>query len=169
MGHHQHDHSRRSGSAGHGGRGRRRRGRGRVHRGDVRTAVLALLAEEPMHGYQIMQELTDRSGGVWQPSPGSVYPTLQLLTDEGLLTVSDEDGRKTFALTADGETAAAASDGPPPWERLAAAGSIDLRDLMSSLGSAAKQVAATGTDEQIAAAAEILTETRKRLYRLLAE
>jgi DNA-binding PadR family transcriptional regulator len=131
--------------------------------------VLALLAEEPMHGYQVMQELTDRSGGAWQPSPGSVYPTLQLLTDEGLLTVSDQNGRKIFELTGDGEAAAAAADGPPPWERLAAAGSVDLRHLMSTVASAAKQVAANGTEEQVEQAAELLTETRKRLYRLLAE
>ena len=169
MAHHQDEH--RSGSHGRGGRGRRGRGgRGRVHRGDVRAAVLALLAEEPMHGYQIMQELIERSQGAWQPSPGSIYPTLQLLTDEGLLTARDQNGRKVFELTDDGKAAAETADGPPPWERLAATvGSVDLRHLMSTLGGAVKQVASSGTDDQIDKAAEILTETRKRLYQLLAE
>ena len=69
------------GRGGRGGRGRRRR-----NRGDVRAALLALLSERPMHGYEMIQELDERTGGIWRPSPGSVYPTLQLLEDEGLIS-----------------------------------------------------------------------------------
>src|SRR5271157_3954308 len=76
------------------------RGRGRkARRGDIRTAALLLLAEEPRNGYQIMQEVEERSGGVWRPSPGSVYPALQQLEDEGLIRSEEVDGRKLFALT----------------------------------------------------------------------
>ena len=74
--------------------------RARVQRGDVRAAALALLAEEPRNGYQVIQEIAERSGGVWQPSPGSVYPALQQLEDEGLIGAETADnGRKAFALT----------------------------------------------------------------------
>ena len=84
-----------------------RRGGTRMGRGDVRAAVLALLAERPMHGYQIIQEIEERSGGAWKPSPGSVYPTLQLLADEGLISAEEANGRKTYALTEGGRAEAA--------------------------------------------------------------
>src|SRR6478609_8500962 len=86
----------------------------RMGRGDVRAAVLALLSEQPMHGYQIIREIEERSGGSWKPSAGSVYPTLQLLADEGLLTATEEGGRKTYALTEEGR-AVAAEAGDAPW------------------------------------------------------
>ena len=88
----------------------------RMARGDVRAAVLALLAEQPMHGYQIIQQIEERSGGAWKPSPGSVYPTLQLLTDEGIVDVEEESGRKTYSLTEAGR--AEAADKPAPWLRM---------------------------------------------------
>ena len=158
----------------HGGmrRGRRgREGRAKVGRGDVRAAIIALLAEEPMHVYQIMQELEDRSNGAWQPSPGSIYPSLQLLADEGLVISNDEEGRKVFELTEAGrERASKASGDEAPWERLAgSAGFTDLRDGVVSIGSATRQIARTGTEDQMKKAAEILAETRQRLYQLLAE
>ena len=83
---------------GRGGRGGRR--------GDVRAAVLALLTERPMHGYEMIQELDQRTGGVWRPSPGSVYPTLQLLEDEGLIKSDEGAGRKAYTLTEAGQTEA---------------------------------------------------------------
>ena len=148
----------------------RRRGRSTANRGDIRAAILALLNEEPMHGYQIIQELTERTNGAWAPSPGSVYPTLQQLADEGLVTSDDEAGRKTFALTSEGSTAAAAAEGAPPWEELAEmSGAINLRHSVRSLGGAARQVAMTGSADQVASAEEILNDARKRLYQLLAE
>ena len=154
---------------------RRRRGPGRgrrplANRGDIRAAILALLALEPMHGYQVIQELTERTKGAWEPSPGSVYPTLQQLADEGLISGSDQEGRRVFELTEDGRAAADAAEGPPPWEALAEiSDSLSLRRTMHRLGSAARQVAQTGTPEQVAQAREILDDARKRLYQLLAE
>ncbi|MEO8557227.1 MAG: PadR family transcriptional regulator [Actinomycetota bacterium] len=161
----------------HGFGGRRGRGRRgpsggqRANRGDARAAILALLAEEPMHGYQVMDELAERTKGAWRPSPGSIYPTLRRLSDEGLVSSTEQDGRRVFQLTDAGRKAAEeAADGAPPWERLApSAGDIDLRKTVFSVGAAAKQVASTGSPEQVAQAEAILTEARKRLYRLLAE
>ncbi len=124
-----------------------------------------------MHGYQIMNELAERTNGVWQPSPGSVYPVLQQLTDEGLVAYEQSDGRKVFSLTSDGEKVVAEmSSETPVWEQFLGTGDrVDLRDEVGSLAAAAKQVGMTGTAEQAAKAAEIIVEARKRLYRLLAE
>src|SRR6187200_922504 len=80
------------------------RGRGRAQRGDVRTAILLLLADQPMHGYQIMQAMSDRSGGAWHPSPGAIYPTIAQLEDEGLVTTKEEGGRRSVTLTSEGRT-----------------------------------------------------------------
>ena len=89
----------------------------RMGRGDVRSAVLALLAEEPMHGYQIIHEIEERSGGMWKPSPGSVYPTLQMLADEGLITADAQGDKKVYSLTDAGRAEAEASaDESAPWE-----------------------------------------------------
>src|SRR3954465_239633 len=98
-----------------GPRGGRGGPRGRARRGDVRASILALLKDRPMHGYEMIQEIAERSGGAWKPSPGSVYPTLQLLEDEGLIASASEGGKKLFSLTDDGRTAA--EEGPEaPWE-----------------------------------------------------
>src|SRR6478735_6661636 len=85
------------------------RGRGgpRARRGDVRAAVLALLDERPMHGYEMIKELEERTQGAWVPSPGSIYPTLQLLEDEGLIRGEESDGKRRFALTDAGKSAQA--------------------------------------------------------------
>src|SRR5579884_3281552 len=145
----------------------------RAGRGDIRAAILALLAEQPMHGYQIIQELERRSDGAWRPSPGSVYPTLQQLEDEGLVkAVEQETGRRVFELTDAGQTEAKAATGPAPWDE--AAGSVDddlhsLRDLFAQTAAATWQVARHGTPKQIASAQEVLRDTRKRMYQLLAE
>ncbi len=156
---------------GWGGRGF---GRGRkVGRGDVRAAILALLAEEPMHGYQIITELTERSGGEWRPSPGSVYPTLQALEDQGLVIADKAEGRRVFRLTTEGTVEAdAAGDGPAPWEvasRGANRSLVDLRDLMTEVAIATVQVGKAGSESQVKAVAEILAETRRRIYLILAD
>jgi DNA-binding PadR family transcriptional regulator len=149
-------------------------GRPRPRRGDVRLAVLTLLAEQPMHGYQIITELGSRSGGVWRPSPGSVYPTLQQLQDEGLVTVAEEDGRRTFSLTDAGraEVERASAGRRAPWEDMAdeaddAAGR--LKSLVGQLIAATMQVATAGTHDQVAQAEKVLTDARRAMYRLLAE
>ena len=105
------------GGFGPGFRGRgRHRGRG-ARRGDVRAAVLALLAERPMHGYEIIQQIEERSGGVWRPSPGSIYPSLQLLADEGLVTGDETGGRRLFTLTDAGREEAARHEGDSPFHQ----------------------------------------------------
>ncbi|MFV0375572.1 PadR family transcriptional regulator [Microbacterium sp.] len=145
----------------------------RMNRGDVRAAVLALLAEEPMHGYQIIQRIEERSGGSWKPSAGSVYPTLQLLSDEGLIEAEESDGRKTYSLTEAGRAAAEESAAKPaPWDGPAAREGSRHTALPKAgveLAQAAAQVARTGTSEQVGEAVEILTDARRRLYALLAQ
>lgn len=150
-----------------------RRGRAR-RRGDVRAAILTLLAERPMHGYEMIQELASRTGGVWRPSPGSIYPTLQLLEDEGLIvgTVDESGGgRKRFTLT-DAGREEAASVAPPPWEEFAPetiSSWTEIRDAGFQAMNALRQVLMNGTDEQRARAAQVLDETRRKLYAILAE
>ncbi len=172
----------------HGGRGRRGWqggwqgggfpgpgfGRGpRVGRGDVREAVLALLAEQPMHGYQMIGELAERSDGAWRPSPGSVYPVLAMLADEGLVHAEEADGKRVFHLTEAGRAYVASRAGEPkPWETAAAAMDDDvtaLRTLAFGIGAAVVQVAQTGSEEQIEAARAVLAEARRALYRILAD
>ena len=158
------------GHRGPGGRGPG--GRGRVPRGDVRTAVLLLLDEEPMHGYQLMQAIGDRSGGRWTPSPGAIYPALNLLEDEGLVTVTAESGRKVATLTEAGRTLVAENRDTwaDPFGGFAGArGGPDLRSLLEQLHGATRQVGRAGTAEQVAAAAEILGNARRAMYLLLAD
>jgi DNA-binding PadR family transcriptional regulator len=148
-------------------------GRGpKVGRGNVRAAILVLLSEGSMHGYQVIQELTQRSGGVWRPSPGSIYPTLQQLQDEGLVRSDEIEGRRVFELTDAGraEIEKRGPAAPPPWQMDDDAGPlIDLRDEGFGVAAAVMQVAQTGNEGQIARAKQILTDARKALYRLLAE
>jgi DNA-binding PadR family transcriptional regulator len=155
----------------HGGPHRRRGGgRGRVPRGDVRAAVLLLLAEEPMHGYQLMQTIGDRSGGRWTPSPGAIYPTLNQLEDEGLVSVTADSGRKLVTLTDAGRTHVDQQRAawPDPFAGGGSAGG-NLRGLLEELHVAARQVARSGSDAQRAAAGEILGSARRSLYLLLAD
>jgi DNA-binding PadR family transcriptional regulator len=145
----------------------------RMGRGDVRAAVLALLAEKPMHGYQIIQEIGERSGGGWKPSPGSVYPTLQLLADEGLILAEESNGRKTYSLTAEGKAVAdAASETKAPWEAHGGRDSGRASALPRAgveLAQAAAQVGRTGTPAQVQQAVTILDEARRKLYSILAQ
>ena len=150
----------------------RGRGRGRRGRGNVRAAILALLAERPMHGYEMIQELESRTGGVWRPSPGSVYPTLQLLEDENLVTSEVVEGRKRFALTETGRAEAERHAQRAPWEEATegiAPVAFGLRSAILQIGEAAWTVASAGTEAQQAKALEVLNESRRRLYAILAE
>ena len=150
----------------------RGRGRGRVPRGDTRAAVLLLLAEQPMHGYQLMQAIADRTGGRWTPSPGAIYPTISQLEDEALVTVTADSGRKLVSLTDAGrEHVDAGRDAwPDPFAGYDAAGpGADLRGLLEELHGAVRQVGRAGTDAQRAAAAKILGDARRSLYLLLAD
>ncbi|PSL39145.1 PadR family transcriptional regulator [Labedella gwakjiensis] len=144
----------------------------RVGRGDVRAAVIALLAEQPMHGYQIIREIEERSGGSWKPSPGSVYPTLQLLSDEGLISAEESNGRKTYSLTDAGRVQAESADSSAPWNPTAAEDGPAFAALPKAgveLARAAAQVGRTGSPEQIQQAVAALDETRRRLYAILAQ
>jgi DNA-binding PadR family transcriptional regulator len=155
-----------------GGPPHRRGGRGRVPRGDVRAAVLRLLTEEPMHGYQLMQAIAERSGGRWAPSPGAIYPTISQLEDEGLVTITADAGRKLVTLTDAGRSHVQerGDSWPDPFEgRSATDPGADLRGLLEQLQGAVRQVARSGSDAQVTAAAAVLAEARRSLYLLLAD
>ncbi len=146
------------------------RGHARVRRGDTRSAILALLSERPMHGYEIMQELSARTNGAWKPSPGSIYPNLQQLEDEGLVQVTDDADKRVFELTAAGREAVAADHKSPPWERFESHESYTaLRDAGFAIGAAVMQVARTGSEAQVIKTREILEEARRQVYQLLAD
>ena len=152
------------------GGGRRRR----MRRGDVRAAVLVLLDEQPHTGYSLMEELERRSNGAWRPSPGSVYPTLQQLEDEGLIAPEPGEGRTPFGLTEAGKTYVAENREAlgEPWEKPAEGigeERLELRGLVAQIGAATFQVGAAGDDAQVARAKELLAETRRSLYQILAD
>ena len=146
----------------------------RAKRGDVRAAALALLAEEPMNGYQIIQAISERSDGMWRPSPGSVYPALQQLEDEGLIRAeAAEGGRRAYQLTDEGRAYVEAhpDEVRAPWDVFAGAvgdTAREMRSLVGQVAMAAYQVLSAGTDSQATQARQLLTDTRKALYRLLA-
>jgi DNA-binding PadR family transcriptional regulator len=199
--HHPRSHHQHRGPGGHGPRGWGGRGRGgfpfdvfggppfgrpagpggpfgwrpKARRGDVRLAALLLLAEEPRNGYGIMQELEQRSGGAWRPSPGSVYPALQQLDDEGLVRTEEHDGRKVYELTDAGRAhiAERPQDEPAPWETMAGGGVSDAAHeaggTMRDVALAFLQVLHAGSEAQVAEAGRILADTRKALYRILAD
>jgi DNA-binding PadR family transcriptional regulator len=149
--------------------------RPRAPKGNVRTAILALLAEGPRHGYQLMQDIAERSHDVWRPSPGSVYPVLSALQDEGLVDDEKVEGRRVFTLTEAGrahvtdrtdELGAVFDAFSPEAEQPEEA---DMRHLVASVAGAAVQVLTTGTPEQRDEAQRILSRTRRELYGVLAE
>ncbi|MFA6576636.1 MAG: PadR family transcriptional regulator [Nocardioides sp.] len=156
----------------------------RVRRGDVRTAILDVLreagsAEEPVNGYQVIQQIEDKSGGAWRPSPGSVYPTIQQLQDEGLVEADDERGRRTLRLTSQGATYVAehAAELAAVWapferESAGAEGSSPGHDLKTEIGQvmgAVWQIVSSGSEQQRRAAVDVLVETRRKLYGILAD
>jgi DNA-binding PadR family transcriptional regulator len=148
------------------------RGGPRARRGDVRAALLVLLAEEPRNGYGLMQEIESRSEGVWRPSPGSVYPALQQLEDEGLVEQTDDGGRKAYRLTDEGRAYVTAhpDEIAAPWAAMAETETDgDLRPLLGQVAAAMWQVMAVGSPEQQAAAKDAIVELRKTLYGILAE
>ncbi|MGP9694244.1 PadR family transcriptional regulator [Brachybacterium sp. AOP25-B2-12] len=153
----------------------RGRGRGphRAPRGDVRTAVLLLLAESPMHGYQLMQTIAERTGGRWSPSPGAIYPTLSQLEDEGLVDTSKEGGRKLASLTDAGrahveEHRATWADPFPQAATDADENTVDLRTGLRDLTNPIRDLVRSGSDAQVREAATVLDEARRSLYRILA-
>lgn len=193
--HAEHDPRAHHGHHGHGPRGRGRRdefgfgpgfgfggprggfgrgGRRRMRRGDVRAAILVLLSEEPRNGYQLMQEIEERSDGAWRPSPGSVYPALSQLEDEGLVKATDTDGRKQFILTDEGNKHVEENREKlgEPWADLgdSVKGTYaDLQKQVKSLMAAMAQVAQAGSESDVKQANAILADARRKLYAILAE
>jgi DNA-binding PadR family transcriptional regulator len=156
-------------------RGRGPWGRGpKARKGNVRAAILVLLAEEPRNGYQIIQEINERSGGAWKPSPGAVYPALQQLADEGLIAGEEGGGRRTFHLTDEGrahveENAERLAE---PWAEMTpefGEGVPDLFKQAAQTGAAVMQIVHSGSPEQVAQARDVLSEARRSLYRILAD
>jgi DNA-binding PadR family transcriptional regulator len=151
------------------------RGRGgpRARRGDVRAAVLALLADRPMHGYEMIKEIEERSEGAWTPSAGSIYPMLQLLEDEGLIRGEEADGKRRFTLTDEGRKEQDEKSGDvTPWDAVRAGvptGHLQLRGSIHQLLSAVKAVASGGDEEQQKQVRELLDDTRRKVYGILAE
>ncbi|OAN36368.1 PadR family transcriptional regulator, partial [Mycolicibacterium iranicum] len=160
---------------GPGGRGGRRggpRGGGRGRRGDVRAAILKLLTDRPMHGYEMIQEIDERSQQLWKPSPGSVYPTLQLLVDEGLLVSTEAEGsKKLFELTEEGRAAAEKIE-TAPWDEItsdADPGALGLRNAVGQLAGAVIQASHAATEEQQQRIVDIVNNARREIYQVLSE
>ena len=160
------------------GRGRHREGfpggpgRGRMRRGDIRTAVLAVLRDGPGHGYDVIQRLEAKSAGAWRPSPGSVYPTLAMLEDEGLVRSTERDGKRVFELTDEGSAEAERrvdEAGGEPWAGRGDAKWGELREGFAQLALAMRQVSKAGSADQVERAVAIVRDARKQLYQLLAE
>ena len=148
--------------------------RSRARRGDVRAAMLLLLEEEPRNGYQLMEEIESRSSGAWRPSPGSVYPALAQLEDEGLIRSDESGGRRSFDLTDEGRSYVADNRDSlgSPWDEAGEgvpSNFIELRTLIGQLGMATLQVVQSGNEEQVTEAKQVLTDARKALYGILAE
>jgi DNA-binding PadR family transcriptional regulator len=175
--HHEHHHEHGAFFGGRGMRGPRGRrgefggwgGGRRMRRGHIRTAILVSLREEPAHGYEVMRRLEEMSGGLWRPSPGSVYPHLQMLEDEGLVRSAEVEGSRTYALTDAGREEA--EKATPPWQG-AAQGDDQIRDLRLAVGqlmSAAKQLSGAGEASQVERGIAVVQKARKELYQILAE
>lgn len=135
--------------------------------------MLRLIAEKPMHGYDLIRDLEERSGGMWRPSPGSIYPTLQMLEDEGLVKSEEQDGKRVYTITDAGRKELDERTGrgeDAPWEfGPAAEGLGALREAGFQLAAASMQVARAGSKEQREKTAEILVEARRKVYALLSE
>lgn len=156
---------------GFGPRGGHRGGR-RGRRGDVRAAILTLLAERPMHGYEMAQEIASRSNNLWKPSPGSVYPTLQLLVDEGLIVPTESEGsKKTFELTEEGRQAAEQIQ-TPPWAQItddADPAAVNLHTAVSQLMAAVGQSAFAAGEDQQQRILDVVNNARREIYQILGE
>jgi DNA-binding PadR family transcriptional regulator len=144
-----------------------------MRRGDIRTAVLAVLAEGPGHGYELMQRLEEKSEGAWRPSPGSIYPTLQLLEDEGLARATEHDGKRVYEITDAGRDEATRridEAGGAPWEDAGRGGpSGGFVRALKGVNLAARQIMVAGSPEQQDRAVAVINDARKQLYAILSE
>ena len=161
-----------------GGRGPWQRPGPRARRGDVRAAILDVLhadVEQNLNGYQVIQKIAERTDGAWKPSPGSVYPTIQQLEDEGLVATGEDAGRKVLRLTDAGRTYVTEhpDEMAAVWAPCEEEGDVDdggdLKKVIGQTMGAIWQIASTGTTAQVEEAAQVLAETRRKLYTILAE
>ena len=148
-------------------------GRHRARRGAVVNAILALLDERAMHGYELITELADRSAGRWQPSPGTIYPALNRMEERGLVVGTDDDGKRRFSLTDAGrsrlaEYRDAAADGTEPWDDAGTGRRGELRGKVAELVGQVRQIGRFGTPEQSAEAGAVLDDATRRLYAIRA-
>lgn len=166
-----HRHPRHRGEHSRGGHGH---GRHRARRGALLAAVLTLLDERPMHGYELITELEDRSEGRWRPSPGAMYPALKKMVVHDLVTVKDVDGKRQFSLTDQGRARLAelrearGEDGAEPWEHTETGGRGELRGSVAELVGQARQIGRFGSAEQIEQARSVFDDAKRQLYTILA-
>ncbi len=135
-------------------------------RGDIQAMILDVLQSKPMHGYEIIRYLEDRSQGVWRPSPGSIYPTLQMLVDQGLIEAEEDKGKKIYSLTEAGKQKAKSQDPQDmPWERgnRAPERIMQLRMIGMQFMKTMKQIIRHGSDQQFDAAREVVEKSLKDL------
>lgn len=142
-----------------------------IRRGEIRPLILTVLRQKPMHGYEVIQELESQSGGRWRPSAGSVYPTLQQLADEGLVSSVEVDGRRTYTLTDEGQKVAAETGARSPWTDAESESEQqpDVMRLAMQLAGAVVQVQKMGSTHARTETTRILTDARKQIYRVLSE
>src|SRR3954451_19819265 len=133
----------------------------RARRGGVRAAIVALLSEEPRNGYQLIQEIEERTKGLWRPSPGAVYPSLQQLTDEGLVAEVEVEGRRAFELTDDGRKHVSDNAIDKPWESVTEGfgeAHVDMRDEVRKLMGAFRQILMSGDQGKLDKGTAVLAE-----------
>ena len=155
----------------HGHRGRDWKDEQRTPRGDIKYILLALLAEQPRHGYELIKELEARYGGFWKPSPGSVYPTLQLLEEGGYLTSEQLEGKRVYTITESGrQLLAEQGDRLPGMERGHRPQQlIELKNAIADVGAAVMQVARSNNPDKVSRVREILSRVKREIYTILAE
>jgi DNA-binding PadR family transcriptional regulator len=153
-------------------RGSRGHGRHRARRGALTMAIIALLDERPMHGYELITVLEERSGGRWKPSPGAIYPALGKLEARGVITSTEQDGKRQYELTETGRKFAAKlseHDKSAPWEQLDLGDSGELRRALSELVGPARQIGRFGSPTQTEAATKVIKDATAKLYKILAD
>jgi len=143
----------------------------RTPRGDIKYILMALLAEQPRHGYELIKELEERYGGSWKPSPGSVYPTLQLLEEGGYLISEQQEGKRVYTITDSGRELLAQRGDPLDWmeKRSKPQQWMELGNAIADVGAAVMQVARSGNSDKISRVQEILTRVKREIYSILAE
>jgi len=141
---------------------------GQARRGDMRHIILHVLKKSPMHGYEIMRILEEKSHGMWRPSPGSIYPTLQMLEEQDLVTSAEKDGKKVYSLTETGEKEAQGTSERSPWEfdEQAMKRKMALREIVFESLHILKEVVKNGSDADFEKVKGILTETKDQLSKL---